>query len=318
MNPFSTSARSAGISREIDRLVRGNHHARINSVLLWQCGELVSENTYNGFTPESRNVMRSVAKSIVSLAIGIACGQGRIASLDTPVASFLPEFAQNRNWKHRRITIRHLLTMTSGIFWNGGVHYHCPMMDQMKQSGNWVDYIADCNVKDTPGTKYNYKEWDMILATRVLHAVSGDAYDFIENELYGPLGIKSGRWYQSRCGTYYSVALDEEGETPSNLTGKEMLKIGILALQHGTWNSRQIVPPDYIREMLAPSPQNKNYGFFWWLGDDWYGCRGYGGQSITVFPGEEAVVVTQATPTPRGMMYDDVIFGCRRLLTDGY
>lgn len=54
--------------------------------------------------------------------------------------------------------------MTSDIFWNGGVHYHCPMMTQMRRSGDWILHIADCAVTELPGTKYNYKEWDVMVA----------------------------------------------------------------------------------------------------------------------------------------------------------
>ena len=298
------------IAKEVDNIVRKGHHAQVNCVLIWQDGRLLSQNYYNRFTPESRNVIRSIAKSIVSLGIGIALEEGLIHSLDDPIGRYIPEFSQNRDWKHKLITIRHLLTMNSGIFWNGGIHYHCPMMTQLKLSNDWIDYIADCAVKNMPGSVHNYSEWDMILATQILQNVTKDAYDYINQNLYLPLGIKSDRWYQSPCGVYYSVALDEELEKSSNLTGLELLQIGILALQNGIWNGKRIVSDEYMREAVRPSPQDKGYGYFWWIGDGWYGCKGYGGQSITVFPEKKKVIVTQATPTARGMSYDDVIREC--------
>lgn len=88
-----------------------------------------------------------------------------------------------------------------------------------------------------------------------------------------------------------------------------MLKIGIMLSQNGRYEGKSIVSAEYLRSALSPSPQNSNYGFMFWLGKDWYGCRGCGGQSITVFPEKDRIVVTQATPTDRPLEYNDLIFG---------
>jgi CubicO group peptidase (beta-lactamase class C family) len=295
-------------NKEIEELVKRKRYRQINSILLWQDGTTIGEFYNNGYHSESRNVIRSVAKSIVSLGVGIALDKGLIGSVDDLVSKYLPEFKENRDYRHNMMTIRHLLTMSSGILWNGGIHYHCPMMNQLKRSDNWISHIADCAVRDVPGTVQLYKEWDMILLTQVLSKACGDAFDFINDNLYKPLDIKSGRWYQSKCGTYYSVALDDELEKTSNLTAMEMLHFGILAYNGGVWDGKQIVSKEYLLDAITPSSLNKNYGYLWWVGDHWYGCRGYGGQSITVVPEKKAIVVTQATPTSRGMDYSDVVF----------
>lgn len=175
-------------SEEIDEYIRRKRYRLINSVLFWQDGKLLAENYYNGFQETSRNVLRSVAKSILSLAVGIALDRGLLPGLDTPIADYLPVFREGRDPLHPMITVRHLLTMTSGIYWNGGIHYHCPMMEQLHRSDNWISHIADCAVTDLPGSRCNYKEFDVILLAAVLEAVCGDLYDFIDRELYTPLG----------------------------------------------------------------------------------------------------------------------------------
>ena len=88
-----------------------------------------------------------------------------------------------------------------------------------------------------------------------------------------------------------------------------MLKIGQLFLQKGIWNGKQIISKEYIDSAISPSPQNSGYGYLWWLGQNWYGCRGYGGQAVTVFPGQNKIVVTQATATSRPLAYEDIWFG---------
>jgi CubicO group peptidase (beta-lactamase class C family) len=296
----------------IDDYILRKRYRRINSILVWKDGGLLAERYYNGFTESNRNVIKSVAKSIMSVCAGIALDKRLIGSLDEPVCRYIPQFNEGRDMLHRAITIRHLLTMSSGIYFNGGVHYHCPMFDQIRRSGNWISHIAEVAVTDRPGTKFNYKEWDVILLAKTLEAVCGDLYDFLDENLYKPLHIRSGRWYRTDCGVYYSVANADEGaeESTSSLTARDILKIGRLFLNGGVFDGKRIVSEDYVKQAVAPSKCNAGYGFLWWRGEGWYGCRGFGGQNITVVPGKNAVFVMQATPTPRGMGYDDVVWHC--------
>lgn len=299
--------------KEVDTYLLKKRYRQVNSVLWYRRGEVVLERYYNGFSRESRNVMRSVVKSILAVTVGICLEQGLIESLDTPVYRYLPEFDEGLSPMHRAITIRHLLTMTSGIYWVGGVHYHCPQLAVLHRTADWVGHIAETAVRDVPGTRYNYKEYDVILLTAVLQkAVGRDYFDFLEETLYQPLGIHSGRWWKSRGGIYYSVGYGGAGnggkeELPSNLTAREMLHIGQLFLENGSFGGRKILSEEYVKQALQPSPCNPQYGFLWWLGEDWYGCKGFGGQNITVIPETEEIFVIQATPTARGMKYEDII-----------
>ena len=302
------------VEEEIDAYIRQKRYRQINSVLVYQNSQILAKRYYNGFDESSKNVINSVAKSIMSIATGIAVDKGWIQSIEEPIYSFLPQFGEGRDPLHRAITIRHLLSMTSGIFWNGGIHYHCPMMLQMRKSGDWISYIADCAVVDYPGTKYNYKEWDVILLAKVFDSVGIDLYALIDRYLFNPLGIVSTQWYQSPCGVYYSVGDGEENESRAMLTAIDMMKIGQVFLQGGIWDGQRIISESYIKEAVTPLKCNGGYGLLWWLGDDWHGCRGYGGQSITVIPDKNAVIVTQATPTSRGMGYFDVVDFCSSLL----
>ncbi|MBD5468796.1 MAG: serine hydrolase [Lachnospiraceae bacterium] len=303
------------MDREIDDFIKRKRYRQVNSVLVYRDGEILAESYYNGFAKESRNVIKSVAKSVMSICAGIALDKGLLASLDEPICRYISQFDEGRDPLHSAITVRHLLTMTSGIYWNGGVHYHCPMMTQMRKSGDWISHIADCVVSDMPGTKYCYKEWDVILLAKVLDAVCGDFYDFLKENLYDPLEISSERWYRTPCGVYYSVAGgDEEAEERrSSLTAQEMLRLGKLFLDGGVCNGKRVVSESYIRQAVAASKCNEGYGYLWWRSDDRYGCRGFGGQSITVVPEKRAVVVTQATPTARGMAYFDLVEYCLQL-----
>ena len=292
--------------RHIYEIMASAHHPQVNSIVIWENGKIQAECYFNGFHGGTRHNIKSVAKSILSIGIGIARDEGLLSTEDR-ISEYLPEFAQQRDMRHRLIRIRHLLTMSSGIFWQGGVHYHCPMMDAMRRSGDWVDYIADCKVKDVPGTLFQYKEFDVILLSAILTKVTGDAFDYINAKLLQPLEIHNDRWWKP-AGVYYSPALDKESESVSALTAKEMIRIGQLFLQKGKWNGTQIISGEYIQSATEPSPANPGYGFLWWLGRDWYGCRGFGGQSVTVFPDQNKIVVMQASVTDRPLSYEDIVF----------
>ncbi len=301
------------LGERVEAYIRSKQYRLINSVLIYEEDKPLVEGYYNGFNAESRNVIRSVAKSIVSIVVGICLEQKIIKSVEEPIYHYLPPFGQGRDPLHKAITIKHLLTMTSGIYWVGGVHYHCPQLAALHRSKDWVEHIADTAVKNVPGTHYNYKEWDVMLMTAILQqAIGGDFFDFLKANLYDHLHIQSGRWWKSKGGVYYSVGSGGAGngeseERPSNLTAREMLHIGQLFLNRGVYEGKQIVSANYIEEATTPARCQPNYGYFWWIREDGQGCRGFGGQNITVIPKKKIVAVIQATPTARGKEYDDVL-----------
>lgn len=298
---------------QLDQYIKNNQYRLINSVLVWENSKVVLEKYYNKFNENSRNVMRSVVKSILSICTGICVTKGIIKNLDEHIYKYLDIFAEGIHPYHKAITIRHLLTMTSGIYWVGGAHYHCPQLSVLRRSRNWIEHIAETDVAYVPGTKFNYSEFDVILLTAVLEkAINGDVFDFINENLYKQLNINSGRWWKSKCGIYYSCAEAGEGnggehERTSNLTAEEMLRIGQLMIQRGMYDGKQIVSEKYIDECTSPSKHNSNYGYLWWLGEGYFAAHGFGGQNITVVPSENKIIVIQATPTSRGKEYEDVV-----------
>jgi CubicO group peptidase (beta-lactamase class C family) len=250
----------------------------------------------------------SISKSIISICTGICLDQGLIKSLDEPICHYIEEFDKGISPYHKLITIRHLLTMTSGIYWNGGIHYHSPMLEQLKRSSNWLEHLADIAMSDVPGMKFVYKEWDVILLAAVISkAARTDFFDVCNGNLYQPLEIESGRWWQSKCGVTYSIADNEVNQQSSNLSAKDLAKIGMLLLNGGVYKGKQIVSKEFVEQAITPSDCNQEYGFLWWLGENWYGGSGFGGQEIRVIPDKKIVIVMQAKISSRGKSYEDVM-----------
>lgn len=88
---------------------------------------------------------------------------------------------------------------------------------------------------------------------------------------------------------------------------RDMAKIGMLFLNRGMYDGKQIVSEEFVQQAVTPLDCNAGYGMFWWLGSGWYGCRGFGGQEVTVVPDKNIVFAMQAKATPSGKHYDDVL-----------
>jgi len=288
----------------IDEYIKQKRYRLVNSVLVIKNEKIIFEHYYNKFNNASVNNIKSIWKSILSITLGICLDKGIIKSLDDPISNYLSEFAQNEHPYHKGITIRHLLTMSSGIHWNGGIHYHCPMMEQMRRTNSWVSHIADVAMSYYPGDKFVYKEWDVILLSALIGKASGrTAYEICDEFIYKPLDIKSGIWPHSPDNVSYSVM---KGEENSDLSARDLAKIGLLFLNDGVFNAERIVSEAYVKQAISPSGANPGYGCLWWLFDGGYACRGFGGQEVNVFPQDKIITVIQATPTPSSKLYGDI------------
>lgn len=302
------------VLNQMDDYLKQKRYRLVNSILVIKNEKIVFEKYYNKFNENSRNSIKSIWKSVLAIATGICLDKGIISSLDEPIGNYLREFTLNIHPYHKLITIRHLLSMTSGIYWNSGVHYHCPMVTQMMRTRDWISHIADIDMNSVPGMNNQYKEWDVMLLSAVIgRAYGGSAYDITQKYVYEPLEIVSGIWPQSPCGFSYSVM---RGEEESDLSARDLAKIGQLFLSNGSYKGKQIISADYVKQAVTPSyspgsidssaSSKEGYGYLWWISPEGYGCRGFGGQEINVIPHENFVSVIQATPTPSSKAYRDI------------
>ncbi|MCX4328356.1 MAG: serine hydrolase [Lachnospiraceae bacterium] len=276
---------NSALINSLNGYISQKHYRLVNSVLLYKDGELVLEQYYNKFTKESRNNLKSVWKSIIAICAGICLDKGFIKSFDEPVSNYINLFDGNRHPYHQMLKIKHLLTMTSGIYWNGGIHYHCPMVTQCLRSGNAAEYISDIYMQDLPGSTLVYKEWDVMLVSLLLQKASGmNVYDFCNEYLYKPLGIQSGRWFTAPDGLCYTIPGNNYAgidggteEAKSDLTARDMAAIGILMLNRGYYNGKRIITEELAEQITTPASKilgyetakgtkwMQEYGMFWWV-----------------------------------------------------
>lgn len=241
--------------------------------------------------------MQSVSKTVTSVILGIAITRGDFkASLDTPLLQFFDVAkVKNVDERKRRITLRHVLTMSTGLDWNEEVAYDDPKNDAsvMEATDDWVQYVIDRPMAQEPGKVFNYSSGvSELLAYIFQKETRQDVEKYGQKYLFAPLAIEH-YWKRTPMGL-----VDTEGGL--FLSRTDLAKIGYLYLHDGTWDGKPIVSKDWVQQSLAPfidAAGGFKYGFKWWLFPRtdiqryiWMG-RGFGGQRLMVFPKEDLIVV---------------------------
>ncbi|MCQ4210572.1 serine hydrolase domain-containing protein [Streptomyces longispororuber] len=200
------------------------------------------------------NNLWSVTKSVVSMLTGIAVDQGKL-HLDDPIDRYLPHGPGWGDAAHRAITVRQLLTQTSGlrqsILSEAATTGTDPHLAQEALSQPFVH---------EPGTTFQYSQLGpALLAYVVQRAVGQDLVAFAQQRLFGPIGIKPGSyfWLRDRSGNAYGYA-------HLFLTPRQLARLALLMSNNGRWNGSRIVSASYVAAVSEPSPTNGCYGLLFW------------------------------------------------------
>jgi CubicO group peptidase (beta-lactamase class C family) len=252
--------------------------------------------------------LQSVTKTVTSAIIGAARARGEFPDLSTPVLKFFDESrVANIDDRKRRVTLRHLLTMTGGFDWNEDLPYNDPnnAASLMEASFDWVQFAIDRKMAREPGTVFNYDSGETQILSYVFHAATGrDIEEYAAEHLFSPLGIDRFFWKRSPSGP-----VDTEGGL--YLDAHDLAKIACLYLNKGTWEGRAIVSPEWVTDSVTPKidvdKSGVKYGLKWWIfpyGDGshsaWAGS-GFGGQMPVILPEQDLVfVITGWNILPEG------------------
>lgn len=287
----------------------------VHAVIVVKGGKLVYESYHTGedqkwgvslgltsHQPQMLHDMRSVSKSVVSLLVGIALDRKLVASIDTPVISYFPEFAAFQTPEKERIKLRHLLAMTSGLAWDERRPYSDLENSERRMTGatNPYRFALAPPAVDAPGEKWNYNGGNTQLLAGVLERSTGMwLADFARKELFEPLGIKQFEWLKMWANGDVAAAYG------LRLRPRDMAKLGQLVLDKGMWNGRRIVSEAWIAESTrawADVAPPLRYGYQWWTDEgevagrktSWVSAQGLGGQRIYIVPDFGLVVAITA------------------------
>jgi CubicO group peptidase (beta-lactamase class C family) len=295
-----------------DRLAASN--VNVHAVLVARGGKLVFERYLKGtdeiydrpianasFDADTQHDMKSVSKSVASLAFGIAIDRGLIRSVNEPIFSFFPELSDLRTPEKDGLQLSHALTMSVGLKWveaTPSTGNDNNDEARMHMSGDQCRYVLGLPSTARPGQEFFYNTGTLALLSAIMHKATGRPLDeFVRENLFEPLGITHLDWRRYR------------GETDAGgglrMRPRDMAKIGQLVLAGGRWNGRQIVSKAWIDASMTPRIEATGryfYGYLWWLGRSlingrevhWAAALGRGGQSIHIVPELDLVVVVTA------------------------
>ena len=261
-----------------------------NSLVLVKNGTIVYEEYYNGFSYNTEFNTYSVTKSFTSALVGIALDQGLIGSIDDLIWSYFPnQTFENDSPNKQKITIKHLLMMTSGFDY-GGDPTLAPIVE-----GSRAEYVLNQPVKYEPGTTWVYDSQAPSVLLRIIEIQSNMHIDeFAATYLFEPLQVENALWTKDESDLAF-------GGFGLYLAPREMAKLGQLYLQGGVWNGVRIVSEDWVNESTIDSMNpdvkfvysttpTEGYGYLWWIYEDYYLASGLHGQRIIVNPEDNYVL----------------------------
>jgi CubicO group peptidase (beta-lactamase class C family) len=267
----------------------------IDSVTIIRNGNVVIDAYFFPFQKDYKHILHSCTKSITSALVGIAIEKGYIKSVDQPVIEFFPDrsFA-NLDENKRAMTLEHLLTMTSGLECRDSYLYRWVGLAELRRSKDWVQHVLDLPMSEAPGEKFEYCNGVSYLLSAIIQETTKmKTLDFAHQHLFGPLGITDVRW--KTCPQGIDIGWGEMW-----LKAQDMGKFGLLYLNKGRWNGKQIIPATWVEDSTFEhifGTLFNSYGYQWWISSSYYIAVGHGGQFIYVVPEKNMVgVFTSVLP----------------------
>ena len=303
-------------------LISEDQYFNAKSLLIVKNGKLVFETYCQNQKDRDRfGHVQSVTKSITSLVFGIVKSEGYFDSLGQTLYSIIQDkFPSNATKKS--ITLRHLLTMTSGLSFDNDVF---SIEIYANKSSDPIKYILNKPLQANPGEKFYYRDCDPQLISYVIQKLTGKTEEqWAKERLFEPLGIEDYYWDSDHKGTTM-------GAHGLHLKPRDMAKIGQLVLDRGRWNGSQVVDSTWIAQSTKKQEDVPNwvephlyyYGYYWWIVPRWeaFTTWGHGGNFMFIVPEKQLVVAMTSMPDVNddtvGTTLDDFEELIDPLLNDG-
>ena len=297
LRAFETGGRRAA---GLDRFVSTQ---RVRGVLVLQDGEVRLERYAPPHSAATRWNSFSIAKSITSTLVGAAVKDGDIESLDHPVTRYVKAL---RGSAYDEVTVRQLLTMTSGVKWNEDytdVNSDVARMYAQPPDPGFdmtVSYVRKMPREAPPGTKWVYKTSETNLVGVLVAAATGKPLaDYLSEKIWRPYGMeRDAEWMVDDVG-------HEQGGCCLAVTLRDYGRFGQFILDGARVDGRPIVPGTWLADATrtqVSTGEGTGYGYQWWTrADGTFEARGIYGQTLHIDPARRLVVViNSATGQPTG------------------
>jgi len=267
--------------REIDTM---------NSLIIIRHGQVVAEGWWTPYDRDTPHILYSLSKSFTSTAVGLAISEGKL-SLDDQVLKFFPEEAPAEpSVNLRAMRVRDLLRMSSGNQTEAPIR----VVDPGGNNDSWTKIFLAHPVPFKPGTHFLYNSPATYMLSAIVQKATGmTVLEYLRPRLFDPLGFKDPHWISSPQGV-------SAGAYGLSARTEEIANFGVLYLQKGKWNGKQLLPPSWVELATAVQTANgstptsdwdQGYGFqFWRSRHNSFRGDGAFGQYCMVIPELDAVV----------------------------
>ncbi len=283
---------------------------RMRAVVVIKDGKLVAERYGDGFDATTPLLGWSMTKTVTAALVGTAIEAGK---LRMDQSDLLPEW---RGDDRAKITVAQLMSMSSGLRFNEDYGDVSDVTRMLYLEPDMAEFAASQPLEHTPGTHFSYSSGTAVLLSRIWQDAVGDtstALAWPRRKLFDPLGMSSATLETDASGTFV-------GSSYLYATARDWARFGQFLLQDGKWDGRQLLPAEFVQRMHAPAPTDGVYGQgMTWLagpsdqqkaGDDarfglpadTYWLEGHDGQTVTVIPSADMVVVRMGL-TPSDLNY---------------
>ncbi len=261
-NLHSTAVDTSRLYSFFNQMMQVDH--KLNSVLLIKDDQLIIEEYFNGYDVNALHDLRSVTKSIKSILLGIAIDNGIIDNINDPISKYLKSHEPEKSLDDRKdeITIRHLITMSTGWDCNDWDRKSKGQEDRVYKKDDWIQYTLDLPMINNPGEISTYCSMGVIIMAEIISQASGlSLIEFAEQHLFSPLEIADVMWGHTSNKDVISSA------NRLYLKPRDAAKIGQLILNKGIWNGNQIVSPEWIEVATSKKTtiSGTPYGYLWWM-----------------------------------------------------
>jgi len=299
-NPYASQIEAIGRdANDGDSLESYLKSSGTTAFLVVHDDELVYERYFDGYQKDSIQTSFSMAKSFASALVGIAIEEGQIKSVDEPITNYLPELL-HKDERFKAITIRHLLTMSSGIKYEEGGDL--PWSDQADDTKTYYStdlrelVFENCRIEEEPGQRFEYNNYNPLIVGLLLERATGMPVSrYLQERLWMPMGMMAdGSWSLDSTESGF-----EKMESGINATAQDFARFGMLFAKEGrNPEGGQLMSQTWVEESTraeATADPSLEYQYFWWVNtpddENHFYALGKYGQFIYVAPEKDLVIV---------------------------
>lgn len=273
-----------------DKLNTTHKNLQTVAFLIIKNDSIWHESYFDGYTNTSKSNSFSIAKSIVSAALGKAIMEGKIKSLDQKVTDFFPKL---KGKYAKEVTVGDLSSMASGLSWDEKYYSPFSIVTRAYFDDHLKEVILGLSIKDKPGQEFRYLSGATQLLAMCIEKATGEYLsNYVSEHFWKPMGAENDAlWQLDEADTGI-----EKAYCCIASTARDFARFGKLYKQNGVWNGKQILPRSFVEKSLQPRfSDSPEYGYGWWLhqinGKRVFYMRGHLGQFVIVLPEEELIIV---------------------------